>query len=69
MAAEKGVNIETELLNFRDYHMARGTTLIDWGSAFRVWIRNARTNPISKGSRTEPQTPHWNSREGWEDFI
>ena len=69
MAAEKGVNIETELLNFRDYHMARGTTLIDWGSAFSVWIRNARTNPISKGSRTEPQTPHWNSREGWEDFI
>lgn len=69
MAAEKGVSIETELLNFRDYHMARGTTLIDWGSAFRVWIRNARTNPISKGSRTEPQTPHWNSREGWEDFI
>lgn len=70
MAAEKGVSIETELLNFRDYHTARGTTLIDWNSAFRVWIRNARVNPLaSKRSRSEPDTPHWNSREGWEDFL
>ena len=70
MAAEKGVSIETELLNFRDYHIARGTTLIDWNSAFRVWIRNARVNPLaSKRSRSEPETPHWNSREGWEDFL
>lgn len=70
MAAEKGVSIETELLNFRDYHTARGTTLIDWNSAFRVWIRNARVNPLaSKRSRSEPETPHWNSREGWEDFL
>lgn len=70
MAAEKGVSIETELLNFRDYHIARGTTLIDWNSAFRVWIRNARVNPLaSKRGRSEPETPHWNSREGWEDFL
>lgn len=69
MAAEKGVSIEKELLNFRDYHMARGTVLIDWNSAFRVWIRNARTNPLSRKARTEPESPHWNSREGWEDFL
>ena len=70
MATEKGISIETELLNFRDYHTARGTTLIDWNSAFRVWIRNARVNPLaSKRSRSEPETPHWNSREGWEDFL
>lgn len=69
MATEKGVSIETELLNFRDYHLARGTTLIDWGSAFRVWIRNARANPIVALRHGEPETPHWNSREGWEDFI
>lgn len=69
MAAEKGVSIETELLNFRDYHTARGTTLIDWNSAFRVWIRNARVNPLARKSRSEPETPHWNSREGWEDFL
>nr|VXZ83293.1 Uncharacterised protein [Klebsiella pneumoniae] len=41
IASEKGINIETELLNFRDYHRARGTKLIDWNSAFRVWLRNA----------------------------
>ena len=69
MAAEKGVSIETELLNFRDYHLSRGTQLIDWNSAFRVWIRNARVNPLAKRSRAEQETPHWNSREGWEDFL
>ncbi|MGX6612214.1 helix-turn-helix domain-containing protein [Enterobacter kobei] len=69
MAAEKGVSIETELLNFRDYHLSRGTQLIDWNSAFRVWIRNARVNPLAKRGRAEQETPHWNSREGWEDFL
>lgn len=69
MAREKGVSIETELLNFRDYHLSRGTLLIDWNSAFRVWIRNARVNPLAKRGRAEQETPHWNSREGWEDFL
>lgn len=69
MAAEKGVSIETELLNFRDYHLSRGTLLIDWNSAFKVWIRNARVNPLAKRGRAEQETPHWNSLEGWEDFL
>ncbi|HIF4805836.1 TPA: helix-turn-helix domain-containing protein [Citrobacter freundii] len=69
MAREKGVSIETELLNFKDYHTARGTMLLDWNSAFRVWIRNARVNPLTRKQRSEPETPHWNSREGWEDFL
>ncbi|WP_085332202.1 helix-turn-helix domain-containing protein [Klebsiella pneumoniae] len=69
IASEKGINIETELLNFRDYHQARGTKLIDWNSAFRVWLRNARINPLSGRQRSEPDSPHWNSPEGWKDFI
>lgn len=69
IASEKGINIETELLNFRDYHQARGTKLIDWNSAFRVWLRNARVNPLSGRQRSEPESPHWNSPEGWKDFI
>lgn len=69
IASEKGINIETELLNFRDYHKARGTKLIDWNSAFRVWLRNARVNPLSGRQRSEPDSPHWNSPEGWKDFI
>lgn len=69
IASEKGINIETELLNFRDYHQARGTKLIDWSSAFRVWLRNARVNPLSGRQRSEPDSPHWNSPEGWKDFI
>lgn len=69
IASEKGISIETELLNFRDYHKARGTKLIDWSSAFRVWLRNARVNPLSGRQRNEPDSPHWNSPEGWKDFI
>jgi transposase-like protein len=69
IASEKGISIETELLNFRDYHQARGTKLIDWNSAFRVWLRNARVNPLSGRQRSEPESPHWNSPEGWKDFI
>ena len=69
IASEKGINIETELLNFRDYHQDRGTKLIDWNSAFRVWLRNARVNPLSGRQRSEPDSPHWNSPEGWKDFI
>lgn len=69
IASEKGINIETELLNFRDYHQARGTKLIDWNSAFRVWLRNARVNPLFGRQRSEPDSPHWNSPEGWKDFI
>ena len=69
IASEKGINIETELLNFRDYHQARGTKLIDWNSAFRVWLRNARVNPLSGRQRSEPDSPHWNSPEGWKDFL
>ena len=69
IASEKGINIETELLNFRDYHQARGTKLIDWNSAFRVWLRNARVNPPSGRQRSESDSPHWNSPEGWKDFI
>ncbi|HCA5631569.1 TPA: helix-turn-helix domain-containing protein [Klebsiella quasipneumoniae] len=69
IASEKGLSIETELLNFRDYHKARGTKLIDWNSAFRVWLRNARVNPLSGRQRSEPDSPHWNSPEGWKDFI
>ncbi|EML4892837.1 helix-turn-helix domain-containing protein [Klebsiella oxytoca] len=69
IASEKGISIETELLNFRDYHKARGTKLIDWNSAFRVWLRNARVNPLSGRQRSEPDSPHWNSPEGWNDFI
>ncbi|MDR4265228.1 helix-turn-helix domain-containing protein [Klebsiella grimontii] len=69
IASGKGINIETELLNFRDYHQARGTKLIDWNSAFRVWLRNARVNPLSGRQRSEPDSPHWNSPEGWKDFI
>jgi hypothetical protein len=32
----------TELVAFRDYHVARGSRFLDWGAAFRTWLRNAK---------------------------
>lgn len=31
-----------EIDAFRDYHMARGTTMVDWDRAFYTWLRNAK---------------------------
>ncbi len=32
---------DSEIAAFRDYHMARGTTMLDWDRAFYTWLRNA----------------------------
>ena len=39
------------LLEFHDYHRARGTTMMDWGAAARTWFRNAsRFEKEARGS-------------------
>jgi hypothetical protein len=45
-----------EIEAFRDYHMARGTTMIDWDRAFFTWLRNAKKFAGGKqsGNQTKP---------------
>ena len=41
LASELGINLRHEILQFRDYHKARGTTMVSWSAALRTWLRNA----------------------------
>jgi hypothetical protein len=66
MAAEKGVSIETELLNFRDYHLSRGTQE-DRLARFQSLIRMPGLTRWL-GVVAEQETPTEQPR-GWEDFL
>ena len=39
----------SEIEAFKDYHLAHGSTMVDWDAAFRTWLRNcvkwAKTAP------------------------
>lgn len=43
LAADQGVNLDTEWPKFCDYHAAKGSTFKDWDAALRTWLRNAAT--------------------------
>ena len=45
-AAARGVNVEVEFEKFKDYHLAKGSTFVDWGRAFHTWLNNAGPEPI-----------------------
>lgn len=47
IATEEGVNVEREVIGFRDHAQATGRVMLDWDAAFRTWLRNARQ--FSKG--------------------
>lgn len=36
------VDLDAEFEKFQDYHMGKGTTMVDWYRALRTWLRNAR---------------------------
>lgn len=37
-----GIDVEREFEQFRDYHSANGSTMVDWVAAWRTWARRAR---------------------------
>jgi len=41
-ARELGLDPAYEAEQFRDHHVARASTFVDWDAAFRTWLRNAR---------------------------
>lgn len=41
-AGKNGLNVELEAEQFRDYHTAKGSVMLDWEAAFRTWLRNAK---------------------------
>lgn len=42
IAAERGVDLASEVVKFRDWCAANGATKKDWDATFRNWLRNAR---------------------------
>lgn len=52
-----GVDVDRETENFRDYHTARGSVFLDWGAAWRTWMRNAvKFSRGGKGDDFEKRT-------------
>lgn len=49
-------NPQDELEAFRDYHVARGNTMLDWDRAFYTWLRNAKKYKSREGKLTQYQT-------------
>jgi uncharacterized protein YdaU (DUF1376 family) len=41
LANDLGINLTTELQQFKDHHQAKGNTMKDWDAALRTWIRNS----------------------------
>lgn len=64
IAGEVGVSLHDELEQFRDYHLAKGSRMVDWNRALNTWLRNARrfnTNsplPARTVCHPLPANPH-----------
>lgn len=56
-ASAKGVDVEVEFAKFQDYHLARGSTFVDWDRAFHTWLNNARPEPGFGSQRTDTGNP------------
>ncbi|EOE5646342.1 DnaT-like ssDNA-binding domain-containing protein [Cronobacter malonaticus] len=62
--------LPAELASFRDYWISEGRvfTQIQWEQKF---ARSLQHRPPARPGKTvnDAQVPHWNSPEGWENFI
>ncbi|EMQ4317162.1 replication protein [Yersinia enterocolitica] len=57
MAAEMGVNLQSEFDAFCDHHEAKGSTFKNWDAALRTWIRNsAKYSGRTKAYQNKPVT-------------
>ncbi|WP_110647581.1 hypothetical protein [Salinicola peritrichatus] len=57
IAAERGVNLEDELANFKDYHGAKGSKFKDWNLALNTWLRRARGTKVPGNVHPFPGRP------------
>jgi len=56
IAAEQGVDLQSEATKFRDHAEATGRLMADWDAAFRTWLRNARRFGGSVTGHAPPKT-------------
>ncbi|HET9680331.1 MAG TPA: hypothetical protein VFP95_07215 [Gammaproteobacteria bacterium] len=48
LATSLGVDLSQEFEQFKDYHGAKGTTMLNWDLAFNTWLR--RANKFQRGN-------------------
>lgn len=52
LANKSGVDLNHEFEQFKDYHKAKDSKMVDWHAALRTWIRNAakfaKSKPVGK---------------------
>lgn len=54
LARALGLNLDAQLESFRDYHLANGSTFIDWNAALRTWLRKAKEfKPASRQNTSD----------------
>jgi|HubBroStandDraft_1064217.scaffolds.fasta_scaffold165012_2 hypothetical protein len=51
-AKDLSLNLEEQLIAFKDFHRSKGSKYLDWNLAFNTWLRNARSF-----SRDRPAAP------------
>lgn len=63
---------KSELIEFITYWMAEGNVMqhVQWEQKFARLLMNRRKRAAGKrGDSSEDDVPHWNSPEGWKDFL
>ena len=60
VAAAHGLSLEVELEQFKNYHGAKGTLMLDWQAAWRTWCGNSRkyAKPTAFASNNKPASKH-----------
>jgi uncharacterized protein YdaU (DUF1376 family) len=69
-AGKNGLNVELEAEQFRDYHTAKGSVMLDWDAAFRTWLRNAvkfQARDSKRPSEDAAQALLARQAEGWTE--
>ncbi|HHW7541914.1 DnaT-like ssDNA-binding domain-containing protein [Escherichia coli] len=63
---------KSDLIEFITYWMAEGNVMqhVQWEQKFARLLMNRRKRAAGKrGESSDDDVPHWNSPEGWKDFL
>lgn len=60
-ARQRGVSVPEELEKFRNYHLAKGSVMLDWQAAWRTWVGRAQPAQ-SRGKQLDPSWAAYYSR-------
>ena len=62
-----GIDIDRELGQFRNRHVATGSVMADWQAAWRTWVGNAVQ--YGRGGKAKPTQASWASAAGFDSVY